>query len=52
MGTIIDFFFNELLGMKWLHRLVGSLLTMMGLDISKHFVAAGGKTHDGSNKCC
>ncbi|MDD5792574.1 MAG: permease [Erysipelotrichaceae bacterium] len=40
MGIIIDFFFNELLGMKWLHRLVGSLLTMMGLDISKHFVAS------------
>lgn len=29
-----DFFQNEILGMKWLNRLIGDLLTACGLDVS------------------
>ena len=32
--TVWDFFQNEILGMNWLGRLIGSLLTACGLDIS------------------
>lgn len=30
-----DFFQNEILGMKWLNRLIGDLLTASGLDVSE-----------------
>lgn len=34
LGTIWDFFQNEILGMAWLNRLIGSLLSSLGLDTS------------------
>lgn len=34
LGTIWDFFQNEILGMAWLNRLIGSLLDSLGLDTS------------------
>lgn len=34
LKNILDFFQNEVLGMKWLNRLVGSGLTAAGLDTS------------------
>lgn len=34
LNNIWDFFQNEVLGMKWLNRLIGSGLTVAGLDIS------------------
>lgn len=37
-----DFFQNEILGMQWLNRLIGALLTTCGLDISSRL---GGSTH-------
>ena len=35
LKTIWDFFQNEILGMAWLNRLIGSLLNALGLDTSK-----------------
>ncbi len=32
LKTIWDFFQNEILGMAWLNRLIGSLLNALGLD--------------------
>lgn len=32
LGTIWDFFQNEILGMAWLNRLIGSALNALGLD--------------------
>lgn len=37
-----DFFQNEILGMQWLNRLIGALLTTCGLDISSRL---GGSIH-------
>lgn len=37
-----DFFQNEILGMEWLNRLIGALLTTCGLDISNRL---GGSIH-------
>ncbi|MGN1303689.1 MAG: permease [Oscillospiraceae bacterium] len=34
LGTIWDFFQNEILGMAWLKRLIGSMLNALGLDTS------------------
>lgn len=34
LGTIWEFFQNEILGMAWLNRIIGSLLNVLGLDIS------------------
>ena len=34
ISTIWNFFSNEILGMKWLNRAVGSLLTALGLNIN------------------
>ena len=34
LGTIWEFFQNEILGMAWLKRLIGSVLNALGLDIS------------------
>lgn len=34
LKTIWDFFQNEILGMAWLNRLIGSLLNALGLDIN------------------
>ena len=35
LKNIWDFFQNEVLGMKWLNRLIGSGLTAAGLDTSR-----------------
>ena len=32
LKAICDFFQNEILGMAWLNRLIGSLLNALGLD--------------------
>ena len=40
--NIFDFLQNEILGMSWLNRLTGSLLTGLGLDISSPL---GGSSH-------
>ena len=40
--NIFDFLQNEILGMSWLNRLTGSLLTGLGLDISSPL---GGSIH-------
>lgn len=34
MRVVWDFFQNQILGMKWLNELIGSLLTTFGLDIT------------------
>ncbi|MGN0692836.1 MAG: permease, partial [Oscillospiraceae bacterium] len=34
LRTIWDFFQNEILGMAWLNRLIGSALNSLGLDTS------------------
>lgn len=34
MQVVLDFFQNQILGMRWLNDLVGSLLTALGLDIT------------------
>lgn len=39
---VLDFLQNEILGMAWLNRLVGSLLTAIGLDINSPL---GGSIH-------
>ena len=31
---IWDFIQNQILGMKWLHNLIGNLLTKLGMDIT------------------
>ena len=31
--SVWDFIQNEVLGMKWLNRLIGSLLESLGLDV-------------------
>ena len=35
LKSIWDFFQNEILGMAWLNRLIGSLLNALGLDVTK-----------------
>ncbi len=35
LKSIWDFFQNEILGMAWLNRLIGSLLNSLGLDVAK-----------------
>ena len=35
LKTIWDFFQNEILGMAWLNRLIGSLLNALGLDTNE-----------------
>ena len=35
LKSIWDFFQNEILGMAWLNRLIGSLLNAVGLDVTK-----------------
>ena len=42
MKTVWFFFQDQVLGMKWLHSLVGNLLTALGLDLSTH---VGGSIH-------
>ena len=42
MKHIWFFFQDQVLGMKWLHSLIGSLLTALGLDLSSHI---GGSIH-------
>ena len=42
MKTIWFFFQDQVLGMKWLHSLIGNLLTALGLDLSSHI---GGSIH-------
>ena len=32
LNVIMDFFQNEILGMKWLNRLIGNCLEAVGLD--------------------
>jgi uncharacterized membrane protein YraQ (UPF0718 family) len=34
MGTVWDFFQNQILGMHWFNDLIGRLLTAMGMDIT------------------
>ena len=34
METFLDFFQNQILGMKWLNELIGSLLSVFGLDLN------------------
>lgn len=40
LKLIWDFFQNEILGMKWLNRLFGSMLSGIGLDLANPFVAS------------
>ena len=42
MKTVWFFFQDQVLGMKWLHSLMGSLLSALGLDTSSHI---GGSIH-------
>ena len=35
LKTVWDFFQNEILGMAWLNRLIGSLLNTLGLDTTE-----------------
>ena len=42
MKTVWFFFQDQVLGMKWLHSLIGNLLTALGLDLSSHI---GGSVH-------
>ena len=42
MKTIWFFFQDQVLGMKWLHSLMGNLLSALGLDLSSHI---GGSIH-------
>ena len=42
MKTIWFFFQDQVLGMKWLHSLMGNLLSALGLDTSSHI---GGSIH-------
>ena len=42
MKTVWFFFQDQVLGMKWLHSLIGNLLTALGLDLSSHI---GGSIH-------
>ena len=37
---IWDFIQNEVLGMKWLNRVIGSLLSLTGLDIESRIGAS------------
>ena len=34
LKTVWDFFQNEVLGMKWLNRLIGNMVETTGLDAS------------------
>ncbi|MFA7206135.1 permease [Candidatus Nomurabacteria bacterium] len=40
LKEIWDFFQNQILGMKWLNELTGSLLTWLGLDASNRWVGS------------
>lgn len=42
LGSVWDFFQNEILGMAWLNRLIGDLLDHLGLDTSEKI---GGSLH-------
>lgn len=42
MKTIWFFFQDQVLGMKWLHSLIGNLLSALGLELSSHI---GGSIH-------
>ena len=42
LETVWDFLQNEILGMGWLHRLIGNLLTYLGLDVE---TPIGGSIH-------
>lgn len=42
MKTVWFFFQDQILGMKWLHSLMGNLLSALGLDTSSHI---GGSIH-------
>lgn len=42
MKTVWFFFQDQVLGMKWLHSLIGNLLSALGLDLSSHI---GGSIH-------
>ena len=42
MKTVWFFFQDQVLGMKWLHSLIGNLLSALGLDTSSHI---GGSIH-------
>ena len=42
MKTVWFFFQDQVLGMKWLHSLMGNLLSALGLDTSSHI---GGSIH-------
>lgn len=35
LKSVWDFFQNEILGMAWLNRLIGSLLNTLGLDTTE-----------------
>lgn len=35
-----QFFQDEILGMKWLNRLIGNVLSLLGLDIDGRLAAA------------
>lgn len=38
--AIWNFFQNEILGMKWLYRGIGELLSLLGFDPSHHFIGS------------
>jgi len=40
LKTIWDFFQNQILGMKWLNDLIGSVLSLLGLDTSNRWVGS------------
>lgn len=40
LKTIWDFFQNQILGMKWLNDLIGSVLSLLGQDISNRWIGS------------
>jgi len=40
LKAIWDFFQSQILGMKWLNALIGSLLSTIGLDTSNHWIGS------------
>lgn len=40
LKAIWDFFQNQILGMKWLNELIGSVLSVFGLDISNRLIGS------------
>lgn len=40
LKAILDFFQNQILGMKWLNDLIGSVLSLFGLDLSSRWIGS------------